>query len=99
MRDYEAQAPKEALTIDVTYHQYLPELIEIVEETENFDDLDGEKIQALMFIIPKKYELNQGQWFKFLYSVLLGKERGPRLGPFLSILGQKVVLSMLKKTK
>ena len=64
---------------------------------ENFNDLEGEKIQALLFLIPKKYELNQREWFKFLYSVLLNKEKGPRLGPFLGILGKDVVLSMLHK--
>ncbi len=57
----------------------------------------GEELQALVFIIPKKYDLKQPEWFKFLYSVLLGKERGPRLGPFLSILGKEAVLSMLNK--
>ncbi|MCK5717645.1 MAG: lysine--tRNA ligase [Thiomargarita sp.] len=97
VQDYEAQLPKEALVIDTSYTQYMPELIQIITETENFNDLEGEKIQALLFLIPKKYELNQREWFKFLYSVLLNKEKGPRLGPFLGILGKDVVLSMLHK--
>lgn len=99
VQDYEAQAPREELAIDLSYAQYLPELINIIEQSDDFDNLPGEEIQALAFIIPKKYDLNQPQWFKFLYSVLLGKERGPRLGPFLSILGKNVVLSMLDKAE
>jgi len=75
----------------------LPEFIIILEQTEDFDNLPGEEIQALVFIIPKKYNLSQPEWFKFLYSVLLDKERGPRLGPFLGILGKEAVLSILKK--
>jgi len=97
IQDYEE--PAEPLVIDVSYRPYLSEFIEMIEQTNNFDDLSGEEIQALVFLIPKKYNLNQAQWFKFLYAVLLGKEKGPRLGPFLSILGQKVVLSMLKQAK
>jgi lysyl-tRNA synthetase class 1 len=97
VQDYEAQAPKEELVIDWSYGQYLSELIEIVEQTEDFDNLQSRELQALMFVIPKKYGLSQPEWFKFLYSVLLGKEKGPRLGPFLGILGKDVVLSMLNK--
>ncbi len=97
VQDYEEQAPKEELAIDLSYAQYLSELIEIIEQTENFENLPGEEIQARVFIIPKKYGLSQPEWFKFLYSVLLGKERGPRLGPFLGILGKEAVLSMLGK--
>ncbi|WP_069471280.1 lysine--tRNA ligase [Candidatus Marithrix sp. Canyon 246] len=98
VEDYEAQIVTEPLEIDKSYSTYLPELIEIIDHTDNFDALAGEDIQALAFIIPKKYDLNKSQWFKFLYSVLLGKEKGPRLGPFLGILGKESVLSMLRKS-
>jgi lysyl-tRNA synthetase class 1 len=97
VQDYEAQAPQEQLVIDYSYAQYLPELIQLIEQEQDFSKLLGEQIQALMFIIPKKYNLNQPQWFKFLYSVLLDKEKGPRLGPFLGILGKEAVLAMLKR--
>jgi lysyl-tRNA synthetase class 1 len=97
VQDYEARAPKDALVIDWSYGQYLPALIEIVEQTEDFENLHGKELQALVFIIPKKYDLSQPEWFKFLYSVLLGKEKGPRLGPFLGILGKELVLSMLNR--
>lgn len=97
VQDYEAWAPKDELVIDWSYGQYLPDLIEIVEQTEDFENLHGKELQALVFIIPKKYGLNQPEWFKFLYSVLLGKEKGPRLGPFLGILGKELVLSMLNR--
>lgn len=99
VQDYEAQAPKETLTIDVSYAQYLPELIDIIENTEDFAQLEGEAIQALIFIIPKKYGLNQPAWFKFLYAILLEKEKGPRLGPFLGILGKDKTLTMLNQAK
>jgi lysyl-tRNA synthetase class 1 len=99
VEDYEAQIVKEPLTIDTVYAQYLPELIELIEQQDNFDNLTGEEIQALAFIIPKKYNLSQPEWFKFLYAVLLNQEKGPRLGPLLGILGKPTVLSMLKKAK
>ena len=99
VQDYEAQIVKEPLTIDTVYAQYLPELIAIIEQKDNFDNLTGEEIQALAFLIPKKYNLSQPEWFKFLYSVLLNQEKGPRLGPLLGILGKPTVLSMLKKAQ
>jgi len=77
----------------------LPELIEIIEKSENFAQMAGEEIQALVFIIPKKYDLSQPAWFKFLYAILLDKEKGPRLGPFLSILGKEKTLAMLNQAK
>jgi lysyl-tRNA synthetase class 1 len=97
VQDYEALVEKGDLAIELSYLPFLDELIEMIEKTDNFNDLPGEELQALVFIIPKKYDLKQPEWFKFLYSVLLGKERGPRLGPFLAILGKEAVLSMLKK--
>lgn len=97
-QDYEAQLPKKELVIDSSYAQYLPEFMDIIAE-EDFDNLSGEEIQALTFVLPKKYNLSQPEWFKFLYSVLLGKERGPRLGPFLGILGKETVLSMLNQAR
>ena len=99
VQDYEEQLPKEEVVIDQSYVPYLQELIEIIEGTANFANLPGEEIQALVFVIPKKYDLGQPEWFKFLYSVLLQKTRGPRLGPFLGILGKEVVLSRLRKAQ
>ena len=96
VQDYEAQVEKTEVAIDWSYLPYLLEFIDIIENTADYDNLHGEEIQALVFIIPKKYELSQPSWFKFLYAVLLGKERGPRLGPFLGILGKEAVLSMLR---
>jgi len=96
VQDYEAQVEKTEVAIDWSYLPYLVEFIDIIENTADYDNLHGEEIQALVFIIPKKYELSQPSWFKFLYAVLLGKERGPRLGPFLGILGKEAVLSMLR---
>jgi len=97
VQDYEAQLPRETLSIDLSMLPYLSELIELIENTVNFDELSSKELQGLVFIIPKKHSLSQADWFKFLYTVLLGKEKGPRLGPFLGILGKKAVLSMLKK--
>jgi lysyl-tRNA synthetase class 1 len=97
IQDYEEQRDEKALVIDFSYLPYLSELIDLIEQTDNFDSLHAEEIQALIFVIPKKYNLSQPAWFKFLYSILLTKEKGPRLGPFLGILGKEVVLSMFRK--
>lgn len=97
--DYEEQHGNDNIEIDLAYAAHLPELIDVIATEKNFNSLSGEEIQNLMFIIPKKHDLNQGDWFKFLYGILLAKEKGPRLGPFLAILGQEKVLSMLKQAE
>lgn len=95
VKDYEEQTPQEAVEIDASFLPYGVELVNLLQDTEDLDDLDGEEIQALLFTIPKKYELNQREWFKFLYCILLGKQQGPRLGPLFGILGKETVLSKL----
>ncbi|MCK5719599.1 MAG: lysine--tRNA ligase [Thiomargarita sp.] len=96
LQDYELKKEIAEVVIDSEYLPYLPELVSIIQNSDQFDTLSGEEIQALLFLIPKKHDLNQPKWFKLLYSILLRKEKGPRLGPFLSMLGKEKVLSMLK---
>ncbi len=93
VKDYEETLEKEEIQAEPQYFPYLAELMELFEKTDNFDELHGEKIQALVFTVPKKHNLDQKEWFKFLYAVLLDKPKGPRLGPLLSMMGKKVVIS------
>jgi len=55
------------------------------------DDLSGEDIHALFYDAKDKFEIDTKELFKAIYTVLIGKERGPRAGWFIKILGSEFV--------
>jgi lysyl-tRNA synthetase class 1 len=69
-----------------------------LEELSKYIEIenDGEKIQAEIFSIAKKYDIKPSDFFKTIYNLFLGKNEGPRLGPFLAILDKKFVINRLK---
>jgi lysyl-tRNA synthetase class 1 len=58
---------------------------------------DGEKLQAKIFEIARAHQIAPSEFFKILYKILLGKESGPRLGPYLIEIGKKVAIEKLKE--
>ena len=57
----------------------------------------GEEIQNDIYAIGKDLGLGSGAVFKTLYQVIIGQERGPRLGLFIPVLGQDKVREILKR--
>lgn len=58
---------------------------------------DPQAIQATIFDIARANELEPSTLFKALYRLLLGVERGPRLGPYILDLGPEKVSERLKR--
>ena len=56
---------------------------------------DQQAIQALIFETARANGLEPSDLFKILYRVLLGVERGPRLGPYISDVGPSKVAEKL----
>ena len=53
-------------------------------------ELSSEEIQTQIYEIGKKYNfVNLRDYFKLVYQVLLGQEKGPRLGSFIKLYGIK----------
>ena len=69
----------------------LKELISAMNE----DQIKGEEMQGELFRIAREKELDQRKWFGFLYQVILGKDQGPKMGPFFSILGTAKTLNLI----
>ncbi len=69
-----------------------------LEELSKYIEIenDGEKIQSKIFSIAKEHEINPSDFFKLIYKLFLGKNEGPRLGPFLAILDKKFVINRLR---
>ena len=57
----------------------------------------AEKIQNAIFQIARKHEIKPSNFFKVLYLILLGVQKGPRLGPYMVAMGRENVIQALKR--
>jgi lysyl-tRNA synthetase class 1 len=60
-------------------------LTELARQVE--DATDAQQLQTQIFEIARRHGLEPPQLFRRVYQMLLGAERGPRLGPYLMDLG------------
>jgi len=60
-------------------------------------EADAGQIQGVIFNTARKYGINPGQFFKTLYTVLLGTPSGPRLGPYIISMGRRNVIEALER--
>ena len=68
------------------------ELIEFLKTEES-----AEKIQNAIFQIARKHEIKPSNFFKVLYLILLGTQKGPRLGPYMVAMGRESVIQALRR--
>ena len=60
-------------------------------------ELSSEEIQTQIYEIGKKHNfVNLRDYFKLVYQVLLGQEKGPRLGSFIKLYGIKKTCKLLE---
>ena len=57
---------------------------------------DPQAIQAVIFDTARANDLEASSLFKVLYQLLLGVERGPRLGPYILDIGPEKVSERLR---
>jgi lysyl-tRNA synthetase class 1 len=60
-------------------------------------ETDERVLQNAIFNIAKKYALEAPDFFKLLYTILLGSPRGPRLGPYIKAMGSENVAGALER--
>ena len=58
--------------------------------------VDQKMLQSEIFEIARRNGIEPTQFFKTLYKVLLGNERGPRLGPYIMDIGKDKVKEILE---
>jgi lysyl-tRNA synthetase class 1 len=82
------------MKIEITNPQRLAleDLIAIVKS-----ETDERVIQNSIFNIANKYSINSPDFFKLLYTILLGSPRGPRLGPYIKAMGNENVAQALQR--
>jgi lysyl-tRNA synthetase class 1 len=71
----------------------IEELIQVLQTEED----DETKIQGAIFSIARKHNVQPSQFFKILYTILLGASQGPRLGPYIVAMGKKNVIDALER--
>ncbi|OYT41184.1 lysine--tRNA ligase [Candidatus Pacearchaeota archaeon ex4484_26] len=60
-------------------------------------DLNGEQLQHKIYETAKKHSIQPRKFFEILYKIILNKNQGPRLGPFIIAVGKERVLELLKQ--
>jgi len=67
----------------------------IIGELRAAEDL--ESYQASIFNVAKVLDLKARDVFPVVYRILLGKDRGPRFGPYVGLVGKDSVIASLEK--
>jgi lysyl-tRNA synthetase class 1 len=87
------QVPPETIsTLSENDREFLREMVEVLEGPE----LDDEALQGAVFERARKVGLKDKRAFVVLYRITISKKYGPRLGPFLNLLGNEWVLARIK---
>jgi lysyl-tRNA synthetase class 1 len=91
IRDFE-EIKETAVSLTAEEKSAVEELIEVLK-AEN----EAEKIQNAIFNTAKKHDVQPGNFFRTLYTVLLGAPQGPRLGPYILAMGKRNVIDALER--
>jgi lysyl-tRNA synthetase class 1 len=92
IRDFE-EIKETAITLTPDEQEAIKELIETLK-VEN----EAEKIQNAIFNTAKNHGIQPANFFKTLYTILLGVPQGPRLGPYILAMGKQNVINALERT-
>lgn len=71
----------------------IEDLIKVIEDAK-----DGEELQSEIFEIARRNNLKPMALFRAVYRIILGADKGPRLGPYILEIGKEEVIKKLKKT-
>ena len=70
-------------------------IIDLINLLKNENDAD--KLQNTIFNVAKNNNLKPRKLFRLLYSILMGANYGPRLGPYILTMGVQNVIEALKR--
>ncbi|MDH7564558.1 MAG: lysine--tRNA ligase [Candidatus Bathyarchaeota archaeon] len=91
INDFE-EIKETAITLTAEERDAVAELVQVLNTEEDVD-----KIQNAIFNIAKRHNLEPAQFFKTLYTILIGAPQGPRLGPYILAMGKDNVNAALSK--
>jgi lysyl-tRNA synthetase class 1 len=91
-RDFE-EIRETTVTLKPEEKAAIKELIETLKTEEQ-----AEKIQNAIFNTAKKHGILPAEFFKTLYTILIGTPQGPKLGPYIVAMGKQNVINALQRT-
>ncbi len=72
-------------------------VVELRERLESdFESLDEKGVQELIYAIARNNGVEPKEFFPVIYAILVGKEKGPRLGGFIKTIGRETVVALLR---
>jgi len=82
----ETKIPATKITVDDSAKDALRQLADLLSKNEKIEDL-----QNSIYRIAKENQVQPKDFFKILYQIILSKDRGPKIGPFIEDIGKKKV--------
>ncbi len=96
VQEYQKTLPAEEVSLGDIDTSWLQKIRDGLHEIDESDFQDGERLQSFLFAIGQEATADQKKWFEFLYSALLHKKSGPKLGPFLAVLGKAEAIKLFE---
>jgi len=91
VRDFK-KLEREKVKINDKEKEALKDLLEELKLKE-----DAREIQNAIFEVARRNGLEVSKFFSLLYKIILGSEKGPRLGPYIVDIGKEKVLDMIRE--
>jgi len=88
----ETKIPAAELEIDDSTKAALKQLVILLKEKDEIEDL-----QNSIYSIAKENQVQPKDFFKILYQIILSKDRGPKIGPFIEDIGKKKVADVISR--
>jgi len=86
------EIPETTIEISAPQKLAIEDLITAVRK-----ETDERTLQNTVFNLAKKYAIEPPDFFRLLYTILLGSPRGPRLGPYIKAMGSENVARALER--
>ena len=80
------------IEIDSEEKTAIAEIMSALEQKNKSED-----IQYMIFEVAKKNGIKPAKLFKILYKILIGVDRGPKLGKYITDIGNDKVIRMLEE--
>lgn len=75
--------------------EMMPSLEQLRGFLAEYEGSDPEEIQSATYQAGKDHGVKLGKWFQTMYRMLLGQDRGPRLGTFIHLYGPQETLKLI----
>ncbi|AFK21890.1 lysine--tRNA ligase [Pyrococcus sp. ST04] len=71
-------------------------MLEVAEWLKDHEKFTVDELNNVLYNAAKKRNIPSREWFKVLYKIFIGRERGPRLANFLASLDKEFVIRRLR---